>query len=209
VALGHDVRAGGLAEATFGGGRHGRDVLFVAIGTGIAAAYIMDGRSYAGAHGAAGELGHIVVRPGGPVCGCGNRGCLEAVASATALARRYASQGDTAKTGAAEVVALATSGDPVAARAWQETIDALADGLHTAQTLYDADVVVLGGGLAEAGEALLGPLRTALRARLTFQREPQLVRATLGDQAGCLGAALLALSVVPGTGVAGGGGVCG
>jgi glucokinase len=244
VALGHDVRAGGLAEARLGGGQAGRDVLFVAIGTGIAAAYIMDGRAYAGAHGAAGELGHIVVRPGGPLCGCGNRGCLEAVASATALARRYAaltasdpplastspagsvpptatpSPAASANPGgvaaatraaaqpdapaaeavsAAEVVALAGAGDPAAAQAWRETIDALADGLHTAQTLYDADVVVLGGGLAEAGEALLAPLRTALRARLTFQREPQLVRATLGDQAGCLGAALLALPLVPGT----------
>jgi glucokinase len=192
VALGHDVRAGGLAEARLGGGQNASHVLFVAIGTGIAAASVVEGRTYAGAHGAAGELGHIVIRPGGPRCGCGGHGCLESVASASALARRYAELAGTART-AADVVALAGAGDPIAGQAWQEAIDALADGLLTAQSLFDPDTVVLGGGLAEAGDALLGPLRTALRARLIFQREPRLVRATLGDEAGCLGAALLAL----------------
>lgn len=207
VALGHDVRAGGLAEARLGGGRdgpdgaegresqRGRHVLFVAIGTGIAAASVVEGRTYAGAHGAAGELGHVVVRPGGPRCGCGGQGCLESIASASALARRYAELAGTPLT-AAEVVALATAGDPVAGQAWQEAIDALADGLLIAQSLFDPDTVILGGGLAGAGEALLGPLRTALRARLIFQREPRLVRATLGDEAGCLGAALLALDTL-------------
>jgi glucokinase len=202
VALGHDVRAGGLAEARLGlamthagGGQRSQHVLFVAIGTGIAAASVVDGRTYAGAHGAAGELGHVVVRPGGPRCGCGGHGCLEAVASAAALARRYAALTGAAAT-AADVVARAVAGDPVAGEAWQETIDALADGLLTAQSLFDPDTVILGGGLAEAGEALLGPLRTALRARLTFQREPRLVRAVLGDEAGCLGAALLALDAL-------------
>ena len=221
VALGHDVRAGGLAEARLGGGRggrasraggresqrgrarsaggresqRGRHVLFVAIGTGIAAASVVEGRTYPGAHGAAGELGHVVVRPGGPPCACGGHGCLESVASATALARRYTALAGAPAT-AAEVVARAIAGDAAARQAWQEVIDALADGLLTAQSLFDPDTVVLGGGLAEAGGALLGPLRTALRARLTFQREPRLVRATLGDEAGCLGAALLALDTL-------------
>jgi glucokinase len=195
AAFGHDVRAGGLAEARLGGGRRGRHVLFVAIGTGIAAASVVEGRTYAGAHGAAGELGHVVVRPGGPPCRCGGRGCLEAVASASALARRYTAATGRAAT-AVEVVARAGAGEPAAGQAWQETIDALADGLHTAQSLFDPDTVVLGGGLAEAGDALLVPLRTALPARLTFQREPELVRATLGDDAGCLGAALLALATL-------------
>jgi glucokinase len=242
-------------------------VLFVAIGTGIAAAYIVDGAGFAGAHGAAGEIGHIVVRPGGPVCGCGNRGCLEAVASAAAVARRYAEaaahadhfpaespighadhlpagspighadhlpagspighadhlpagsatgQPDINPAGpatgqpgtnpagpaagqsdvtAARVAERAAAGDPVARRVWQETIDALADGLLTGLALFDPEVVVVGGGLAEAGGSLLDPLRDALRARLTFHREPSLVRAALGDEAGCLGAALLALDL--------------
>lgn len=234
VALGHDVRAGGLAEARLGAGRQGRHVLFVAIGTGIAAASILDGRMYTGAHGAAGELGHVLVRTGGPLCACGARGCLEAVASASALARRYAELAGTGRhpgdsvgpaspvgsaspavsartaasastaasaraavsASAAEVVSMAVAGDPVAGQAWREAIDALADGLLTAQSLFDPDTVVLGGGLAEAGEALFAPLRATLRARRTFHAEPRLVRATLGEEAGCLGAALLALDTL-------------
>jgi glucokinase len=195
TALGHDVRAGGLAEARLGAGQGSRHVLFVAIGTGIAAAAIVDGHGYAGAHGAAGELGHVVVRPGGPACRCGQRGCLEAVASAAAVARRYSATAGTDAT-AAEVAAAAAAGDPLAAEVWREAVEALADGLATAQALVDPEVVVIGGGLAGAGDALLAPLRMALRARLTFHREPRLVRAALGDEAGCLGAALLALDTV-------------
>jgi glucokinase len=195
TALGHDVRAGGLAEARLGAARDRRHVLFVAIGTGIAAASIVGGRGYAGAHGAAGELGHVVVRPGGPLCRCGQRGCLEAVASASAVARRYAALTGTPST-AADVVVAYGDGDPVAGQVWRETVEALADGLATAQALFDAEVVVVGGGLAESGDALLMPLRRTLRDRLTFHREPRLVAAALGDEAGCLGAALLALDLV-------------
>src|SRR5262249_33760239 len=79
AALGHDVRAGGVAEARLGAGQRYRHVLFLGIGTGIAGAHVVDGVAFAGAHGAAGEVGHIIVRPGGPLCGCGARGCLEAV----------------------------------------------------------------------------------------------------------------------------------
>ncbi|MFC7549744.1 ROK family protein [Plantactinospora sp. GCM10030261] len=217
TALGHDVRAGGLAEARLGAGRGHDHVLFVAIGTGIAAAHVVGGRAAAGAHGAAGELGHLVVRPGGPPCGCGGQGCLEAVASAAAVARRYAEtqraaeargatrsrQAATSRrpaeppsgtpSTAADVARLAEAGDPDAARVWSDTVEALADGLLAGQTLFDVSVIVVGGGLAEAGDQLLGPLRGALHRRLTFHREPRLVGATLGDEAGCLGAALLAL----------------
>ncbi|MFC0527739.1 ROK family protein [Phytohabitans kaempferiae] len=189
AALGHDVRGGALAEARLGAGRDADHVLFVPVGTGIAAAYVAGGAVLAGA-GAAGELGHVVVRPGGPRCGCGARGCLEAVASAAAIARR-------AGRPAPEVVARAAAGDPAAAAVWRDAVEALADGLLTVQALLDPQVVVLGGGLSRAGEALLGPLRAALRERLTFQREPRIVGAALGDEAGCLGAGLLALALGP------------
>ncbi|MBQ0902111.1 ROK family protein [Micromonospora sp. U21] len=192
VALGHDVRVGGVAEARLGAGRGSRHVLFVAIGTGIAAAHVVGGSAYAGAHGAAGELGHIVVRPGGPRCGCGRLGCLEAVASAAAVGRRYAELAGTPAT-AADVAARAAAGEELAGQVWRDTVDALADGLLTGQSLYDAEVMVIGGGLAEAGAGLIDPLRAALRGRLAFHREPRLVRAALGDGAGRLGAALLAL----------------
>jgi glucokinase len=195
VALGHDVRAGGLAEALLGAGRGYDEVLVVPIGTGIASAYVVGGRTFAGAHGAAGEIGHIVVRPGGPRCGCGGRGCLEAVASAAAVARNYRDRTGSPAT-AAEVVARAEAGETAAVVVWQETVDALADGLLTGLTLFDPQLIVLGGGLAEAGDALLVPLRAAIAGKLTFQRMPEMVRARLGDEAGCLGAGLLALSLV-------------
>ncbi|MDM4721093.1 ROK family protein [Micromonospora sp. WMMA1363] len=231
VALGHDVRAGGLAEARLGAGRDVRHVLFVAVGTGIAAAHVVGRSAATGAHGAAGEIGHILVRPAGPICGCGRRGCLEAVASASAVARRYAeltaaaggaghgTTPDTPATGpgrhtgpaatgpaatgpattgpppvsAAEVAARARAGDPLAGQVWSEAVAALADGLATGQALFDVETIVLGGGLAQAGAQLLDPLRAALHDRMTFHREPRLVPAALGDEAGCLGAALLAL----------------
>jgi glucokinase len=196
AALGHDVRVGGLAEARLGAGRDRRHVLFIAIGTGIAAAHVVDGHAFAGAHGAAGEVGHVVVRPGGPPCGCGGRGCLESVASASAIGRRYAELSGIPGSAAADVAARAAAGEELATKVWREAVEALADGLLTAQALYDAEIVVLGGGLAEAGEALLAPLRVALDARITFHRMPTLARAGLGDEAGCLGAALLALDTL-------------
>ncbi|MEW2430541.1 ROK family protein [Micromonospora sp. NPDC047644] len=209
TALGHDVRVGGLAEARLGAGRGTGHVLFVAIGTGIAAAHVVDGTAAVGAHGAAGEIGHILVRPDGPRCGCGRPGCLEAVASAAAIGRRYAElAGDTADTPvtaaevaeppvtAAEVAQRAAAGEPLAGQVWQEAIEALADGLASGQALFDVATIVLGGGLAQAGDRLLTPLRAALHERMTFHREPQLVAAALGDEAGCLGAALLALDAM-------------
>jgi glucokinase len=197
AALGHDVRAGGMAEARLGAGRDHRHVLFIAIGTGIAAAHVVDGTAFAGAHGAAGEVGHVIVRPGGPPCGCGARGCLESVASASAIGRRYAELSGVEDAAAFDVAARAAAGEALATAVWTEAVEALADGLLTAQALYDAGVIVLGGGLAEAGEALLAPLCLALDQRVTFHLLPRLVRAALGDTAGCLGAALLALDSRP------------
>ena len=190
AVLGHDVRAGGVAEARLGAGRSAGHVLFAAIGTGIAAAQIVDGTAVTGGHGAAGELGHVVVRPGGPACGCGGRGCLEAVASAAAIGRRYAALAGR-PADASAVAAAAAAGDELAATVWRDAIDALADGLVIGQAIVDAEVIVIGGGLAEAGEALLAPLRAAVKQRLTFHRPPRLVRAALGDRAGCIGAGLL------------------
>ncbi|MET0422706.1 MAG: ROK family protein [Actinoplanes sp.] len=193
AALGHDVRVGGIAEARLGTGRGERHVLFVAIGTGIAAAFVLDGIGYSGAHGAAGEVGHIVVRPGGPPCPCGQRGCLEAVTSAKSIGRTYAERSGIAGATALDVVTRAAQGEELAGAVWDEALEALADGLVTVQALYDVSVLVLGGGLAEAGDQLLGPLREKFAERITFHRMPRIVRAGLGDEAGCIGAALLAL----------------
>jgi glucokinase len=192
AALGHDVRAAALAEARLGAGRSTRRMLFVAIGTGIAAGYAVDGRVDPGGHGASGEIGHIVIRTGPDArpCGCGARGCLETYASAAAVARTYGAAG------ASDVVALVNSGDARARAVWREAVDALADGLLTGIALWDPRLIVLGGGLAGAGDTLLDPLREALAQRRTFHQLPLVDVAELGDEAGCHGAALLALDLI-------------
>ncbi|GGV04102.1 ROK family protein [Kitasatospora aureofaciens] len=192
VALGHDVRAGGLAEARIGAGRGSRDFLFVPVGTGIAAALMSDGQSVTGSHARAGELGHLVVRPGGPACPCGGRGCLETVASAAAIARRYTAATGEGGVTAKDVGERAVAGDQTAVMVWNEAIEALADALTAAITLLDPERIVIGGGLARAGDPYFAPLRAAVAERLTFQTLPQLLPAQLGHEAGCQGAALLA-----------------
>lgn len=192
VALGHDVRTGGLAEGRIGAARGADRFLFVALGTGIAGAIGVDGRVEAGAHGFAGEIGHIVVRPDGTPCPCGQRGCLERFASAAAVSEAWAAACGDRDADAADCAKAVASGDPNAVRVWQRAVDALADGLVTALTLLDPRTLVIGGGLAEAGETLFTPLREAVRQRVTFQKLPEIVPAALGDSAGCLGAGLLA-----------------
>ncbi|WP_416976339.1 ROK family protein [Streptomyces sp. T028] len=192
VALGHDVRTGGLAEGRVGAGRGADRFLFVALGTGIAGAIGVDGRVEAGAHGFAGEIGHVVVRPGGTPCPCGQRGCLERFASAAAVSEAWAAACGDPEADAADCAKAVASGDPNAVRVWRQAVDALADGLVTALTLLDPRTLVIGGGLAEAGETLFTPLRDAVRDRVTFQKLPEIVPAALGDTAGCRGAGLLA-----------------
>ncbi|MFJ8655201.1 ROK family protein [Streptomyces rochei] len=192
VALGHDVRTGGLAEGRIGAGKGADRFLFVPLGTGIAGAIGIDGRVESGAHGFAGEIGHVVVRPGGLPCPCGQRGCLERFASASAVSQAWAEACGDPDADAADCAKAVDSGDPRALAVWQDAVDALADGLVTALTLLDPRVLIIGGGLAEAGETLFSPLRDAVRRRLTFQKLPRIVPAALGDTAGCLGAGLLA-----------------
>ncbi|MFD8547072.1 ROK family protein [Streptomyces sp. NPDC059649] len=192
VALGHDVRTGGLAEGRIGAGRDAGRFLFVPLGTGIAGAIGIGGRIEAGAHGSAGEIGHIVVRPGGRTCGCGQRGCLETLASAAAVGRDWAAACGDPRASAADAAKAVASGDERALAVWRDAVEALADGLVTGLTLLDPEMVIIGGGLAEAGDTLFTPLREAVRRRVTFQPLPSIVPAALGDAAGCLGAGLLA-----------------
>ena len=199
VALGHDVRTGGLAEGRIGAGKGADRFLFVPLGTGIAGAIGIDGRVEAGAHGFAGEIGHIVVRPGGTPCPCGQTGCLERYASAAAVTEAWAAVSGAPGADAADCAKAVTSGDPRAEKVWQEAVDALADGLLTALTLLDPRTIIIGGGLAEAGETLFTPLREAVRDRITFQKLPSIVPAALGDTAGCLGAGLLAWDLLNST----------
>jgi len=188
--LGHDVRAGLVAESRVGGGRGARNALFIAVGTGIAGALMLDG-SVVSADGWAGELGHMTIDPEGPPCPCGGVGCLEVIASAAAVGREYAVR--SGRTVDAESVALlASRGEPTALAVWGRAVGALAQAIVTTVTITGVDLVLVGGGLAESGETLLGPLRREVAERLTFHRPPHVCRASLGDRAGCVGAACLA-----------------
>lgn len=198
VAFDHDVRAGGLAESRLGAAKGCDNFLFLPLGTGVAGAFVLDGKPYAGAQGRAGEIGHIVVRPGGAPCGCGARGCLETVISGPAVARMYAEAVPGSHATAAEVAARVAAGDPVAARVWNEAVSALADGLLIALALLDTRLVVVGGGLSRARDTLFEPLRAVLAERATVQHVPRVEAAALGDDAGCHGAALLAWDLAEG-----------
>lgn len=196
VTVGHDVRAGAAAEAALGAARDARHALFVPIGTGIAGSLITDGHTLT-ADGYAGEIGHIVVDPGGPTCGCGAHGCLEAIASGPAIAAAYTARTGRTVFGAAQVADLVRAGDQDAMEVWNRAVDALGAVLATLTTTLAPDTIVIGGGVSEAGDLLLTPLRTSVTTRLTFQRRPRITRAALGDRAGCLGAGLLAWKATP------------
>ncbi|PWC04976.1 ROK family protein [Agromyces badenianii] len=191
VAFGHDVRAAGDAEHRLGAARAYGDVVVLAIGTGIASALVLGGRPYAGG-GYAGEIGHSLADPFGEPCACGAIGCLETIASAGAIARRYSAASGTPVAGAREVLDAATAGDPVARRVWDDAVEALAEALARLVAVLAPEAVVIGGGLAQAGHALFSPLGERLDALLSFHRRPVLVHAELGDDAGLLGTALAA-----------------
>lgn len=194
TVLGHDVRAGALAEQVLGAARGLDNMVFLPVGTGISAAFLLDGRAHS-ARGYAGEIGHVDVGHGEP-CVCGLSGCLEAISSAAAIARRYTARTGQPVRGAAEVARCLAAGDRDAATVWDEAVDALALALAWTASVLAPEAVVIGGGLSTAGDLLLAPLAQRLAARLTFQPVPRVVAAELGNQAGCRGAALLALELL-------------
>jgi glucokinase len=197
AAVEHDAAGAALAEAAHG--NRGADCLFVALGTGIGTGHVRDGRVATGSTGGAGELGHIPVYPDGEPCACGQRGCLEVYASAAAVARRYAASraaaGDPDPDSTADAVVARLDSDPVARAVWVKAIEALALALATTTLLIDPGLIVLGGGLARAGDALLKPLSGRLAARLAWRPPPPLELSALGTDAGWRGAGLLAWSV--------------
>ena len=190
TVVGHDVRAGLLAETRLGAARGARNAVFIPIGTGIAGALMLDG-AVVSADGWAGELGHLVVDSSGPVCPCGQRGCLETISSAASVERAYAAEAGTPLS-AEEIAMRAAAGEAAAARVWARAVAALASAIVTTVTLTGVELVLIGGGLGQSADILLAPLRTDVTGRLTWQRAPRIERAGLGDRAGTLGAACLA-----------------
>jgi len=196
VALDHDVTAAGWAEWRTGAGRGCDDMAFVAIGTGIAGALVSGGRLLRGSgNRQPGEIGHVVVRPDGPPCTCGAHGCVEAIASATSIAKAYAAATGTEVAGALEVERAAAH-DYRARKVWNDAVAALADGLLLLTGLLAPERIVLGGGLASSGDFLLTPLDAALRERVSVNPLPQVVPGEHGIRAGVAGAALLARELI-------------
>lgn len=192
VAIGHDVRAGLLAEFHLGAAQGVPDVLFVPLGTGIASALLAGGRVVTGTEWT-GEIGHVIVEPGGRLCGCGRHGCLETIASAAALGRAWRELGREGD--AADLSRAVDSGDADAIRLWENAIDTLARALAPVCAAAGTRSVLVGGGLALAGATLLDPLRDALVVALGHERTT-VAPAALGDRAASLGAAQLAMEAI-------------
>jgi len=196
VSVGHDVRAAGRAERHLGVARGADDFVLLQLGTGIAAALVTGGALVTGAGSAAGEAGHMPVHPDGEQCPCGKRGCLEAYAAGAAVARRYGAGGGAGVTTARGVVEL-LGRDPLADRVWNEATRALAFGLSTLTMLLDPALIVLGGGLAQAGDALRVPVERTLADLLVWRDAPPVRLSELGPAAGQWGAAIEAFALTP------------
>jgi glucokinase len=210
VVLGHDATLGALAETRFGAGKGLRDLLFITVSTGIGGGIIANGAPVTGAHGGAGELGHLIVEPGGPACGAGCAGCLEGVASGLAIAAAARRRLDTgarssllssasiagAALTAADVFAAAAAGDALAREIVAATIGYLARGIAGLLATLDPAFVVIGGGVGEALAPYLGELDAAVRACALprYATGAPLAITTLGDDVSLLGAALIALT---------------
>ena len=199
----NDAKAMALGEHWRGAGRGSTDMLGMVVSTGVGGGIILDGRLLHGFGGNAGHVGHIIVWPDGPLCGCGARGCVEGVASGSGLARRLATAlADGAQSRlaagstAAEIADAARQGDPLARELFHTAGEGVGRGIASAAALLDLELVSIGGSIALRAWDLLGPPLLAeleRSARLDFTRQVRVVHAELGDAAGLYGAALLAL----------------
>ncbi|HEY7522173.1 MAG TPA: ROK family protein [Candidatus Limnocylindrales bacterium] len=186
VRLINDARAFLLAEAAMGAGRGASTLIGLTLGTGIGGAVIVDGRLRLGPTGTAGEIGHQTIDPDGPVCGCGNRGCPEVLAQAATIARLGGHET------AEAVFDAARAGDPQAVEAVDAAARALGIAIANMITVLVPDAVVLGGGMAGAGEVIVEPIRAVVRrhAPLVPDAADRIVLAELGTSAGAIGAAI-------------------
>jgi len=197
--LHHDAHLAALGEHRRGAARGASEMIYVTVSTGIGAGLVLRGELYAGAHGIAGEVGHIVVQHDGPLCTCGNRGCLEAIASGTGIARaaRELSPGTpgSALHGlkhpyAEDVVRAARAGDELANAILENAGTYLGQAMGTLVNLFNPQLIVLGGSVIKAGNLLLGPMRRSMNASSwkASRRGLRIVRPALGDDAGLIGA---------------------
>lgn len=204
TALGNDANLAALAESRFGAGQGADQMIYLTISTGIGAGVISDGRLVLGARGLATELGHMTVLPDGPLCGCGKRGHLEALASGTAIARyvhEKLEQGVPSKlAGQAEVTAkqvgqAAVEGDALAIDALTTAGHYLGVGLAELLHIFNPSLIVMGGGVSVSLDFLMHPMLASIEERIIspeYTRDLKIIPSALGDNAGLLGALALA-----------------
>jgi glucokinase len=199
VVLRNDAIAMAVGEHALGAGRGARAFLGMVVSTGVGGGLVLDGQPLTGPSGNAGHIGHVVVDPDGPECVCGGRGCLEAIARGPAVVAWARQEGSTATDGRT-LVAAANGGDAIALAALTRAGRAVGVACASAAALFDLDVIAVGGGLAAAGDLLLGPAVAAFErhAGMDFVRRCRLVPAALGTDAGLVGAGVLAHSLTPG-----------
>lgn len=193
VHVDNDANLGALAEWSWGAAHGCTDVVYLKIATGVGAGLIVNGQPFRGAGGTAGEIGHLVIDPGGPVCRCGNRGCLEVFAGGDAVLEALRlTHGSMTLT---EVIHRAHQGDPGCRRALTDAGRTVGTALAAVCNLFNPQRVVVGGELGTAGAVLLDPLRESLgrSAIRSAADDVEVVEATLGDRAEVLGAIALAM----------------
>jgi len=200
VSFDNDGNAAALGEAWLGAGRGCSHFLLITIGTGIGSGRILDGEVYGGANGLASELGHMTVFPGGRECGCGKRGCLETLTSVSAVLKIAEENGIKLRVPEiGEFFEQVYKGNEAAVRVLEEVMEYLSMGLANAAALMDPALIVVGGGAAEYGEVFLELLRRKFIEKLSVPRDVKIVRAQLGNKAGSLGAARMAMLEMGGT----------
>ena len=201
VYVDNDATVAALAESVAGVSAGVKDSVFLTLGTGVGGGIVLNGKVYSGAHGVGSELGHMMVVAGGELCTCGNRGCWERYASATALirmgteaAKKYPDSVLAGKTlNAKDVMDAAKAGDKAGVEAFDEYTTYLAIGMVNIINFIDPEVIAVGGGVSGAGEFLLEPVREKV-AKMAFYKSMPYARielATLGNDAGIIGAAML------------------
>jgi len=195
VRLGGDGVCMALGEHRHGAGRGAQFLLGMVVSTGIGGGLVLDGAAYDGRTGNAGHVGHMVADPEGELCVCGSTGCVETIASGPRMTR-WARQQGWRGADAKELAAAAAAGDEIAQAAFSRGTRALAAVIASTAAVCDLDLVVIGGGVAKAGDVLFAPLRVALAryTGLSFIRGLRVVPAELGADAGLVGAAALARS---------------
>jgi glucokinase len=200
IVIDNDANAAAWAEHERGAGRGATEMLFVALGTGLGAGLVLRNELYRGHQGFAGEAGHLTVVIDGRACPCGARGCWERYASGTALVAHYLERGGDPEVGGPGITAAAAKGDPVAMGALTDVGEWLGRGLASLVAILDPEVIVVGGGVSESGDMLLDPARRQLAASVTGADRrplPKVLAAELGNEAGVVGAAMLAHRHLP------------